>query len=471
MTRIFVLLPVLLFLSGCQAGQKPAADDPWFRADEIVAQIQLPEIPGQVFSLSGYGGKGDGVFDNKAIFDRVIKACAKAGGGMILVEPGTYLVNGPIHLKSNINLHLEKGAKLLFGNDPLFYLPMVLTSWEGTRCYNYSPFIYAFHLKNVALTGEGEIDGNGMDPWNGWKQLQDEDQQLIRKMNHSAAPLEQRIFGEGHFLRPHLIQFYESENILVEDVKISDSPFWCLHFVYSKNITVRGLSYEAYNYNNDGIDPESSQNVLIENVRFGNGDDNIAIKAGRDLEARTLGRPSENIVIRNCLFSGYNAIAVGSEMSGGVHDVYVEDCSWSGKVIYGFYLKGNRDRGGVVHDIYARNITFDTTRATIIIDSNYKNQGSCCPPLVQKYFHRKHHCHPCQRSRNLPEGFAPDAPRFNLYQGCENRKCRHGHGEYLHRSRGDGKCDDQRPDPLKWKGEFLPCSNSFHRKPVGSCTR
>ena len=199
-------------------------------------------------------------------------------------------------------------------------------------------------------------------------------------------PLEERIFGEGHYLRPHLVQFYECENILVEDVKISDSPFWCLHFVYSKNITVRGLSYEAFNFNNDGIDPESSENILIEDVTFNNGDDNIAIKAGRDLEARTLNIPSRNIVVRNCKFNGYNAIAVGSEMSGGVHDVFVEDCSYDGKVIYGFYLKGNRDRGGSVHDIYARNIRFDTARSAIIIDSNYKNQGSCCPPSFSRIF-------------------------------------------------------------------------------------
>ncbi len=390
MKRYVVLIAVLVFLSGCKGGQIPAAedpsDDPWLRAKQIVDQIQLPIIPERVFTLSEFGGIGDGVFDNKTSFDQVIKVCSEAGGGMILVEPGTYLVNGPIHLKSNINLHLEKGARLLFGSDPLFYLPVVLTSWEGTRCYNYSPFIYAFHVKNVAITGEGEIDGNGREPWNGWKEMQDLDQNLLRKMNNENVAPAERIFGEGHYLRPHLVQFYESENILVEDVKISDSPFWCLHFVFSNHITVRGLTYDAYNLNNDGIDPESSENVLIENVQFGNGDDNIAIKSGRDLEGRTLGRPSGNIVIRNCLFSGYNAIAVGSEMSGGVHDVYVEDCSYGGKVIYGFYLKGNRDRGGVVHDIYARNIRFDTTRAAIIIDSDYKYQGTCCPPLFKNIF-------------------------------------------------------------------------------------
>jgi len=285
-----------------------------------------------------------------------------------------------------MNLHLEEGARLVFGTNPDDYLPVVLTSWEGTRAYNYSPFIYAKGASDVAITGKGEIDGNASHTWNTWKGLQDPDKKLIRSMNNTGIALEERLFGAGHYLRPHLVQFYECENILVEDVQLSDSPFWCLHFVYSRDITVRRVRFEAFNYNNDGIDPESSENVLIEDVVFNNRDDNIAIKAGRDLEARTLNRPSRNIVIRNCLFRGHNAIAVGSEMSGGVNNVFVEDCSYAGRVIYGFYLKGNLDRGGKVHDIHARNLKFDSTQATLIIDSNYKNQGSCCPPAFKNIF-------------------------------------------------------------------------------------
>lgn len=380
-SRIF-LLSTIAILTACQNNTELPAD-PWSKAKKIVQSIELPEIPGQQFYLSEFGGNGEGTVDQKPVFDRIIEHCSQQGGGKIIVEPGNYLVNGPLHLKSNMNLHLQEGARLVFGTDPDYYLPVVLTSWEGTRCYNYSPFIYAFEAKNVAITGKGEIDGNASETWNLWKQKQDPDKKLLRKMNNDNVPSEERIFGAGHFLRPHLVQIYECENILVENIKITDAPFWCLHPVYSKNITIRGVSYEAFNYNNDGIDPESSENVLIENIVFNNRDDNIAIKAGRDREARTLGRPCKNVVVRNCRFRGHNAIAVGSEMSGGVHDVYVENCSFAGKVIYGFYLKGNRDRGGMVHDIFARNIEFDTTRATIIIDSNYKNQGSCCPPLFK----------------------------------------------------------------------------------------
>jgi Tol biopolymer transport system component len=348
-----------------------------------VKAIRTPDIPDRIFWLSDYGASGDGVTDNRQAFERAVQACSEAGGGTLLVEPGDYLVNGPIHLKSHMELHLEEGARIMFGSDPADYLPVVLTSWEGTRCYNYSPFIYALQANDVAITGKGMIDGEGADPWNGWKALQRTDQQKLREMNNEDVPLQERIFGGGHFLRPHLIQFYDCERVLVEDVTITDSPFWCIHFIYSSHITARGITFDAHNLNNDGIDPESSEYVFIHDIVFNNRDDNIAIKAGRNLEARTLGIPSRNIVVRDCHFMGHNAIAVGSEMSGGVNDIYVEDCSYAGRVMYGFYLKGNRDRGGAVQHIYARNLEFDTTRSAIIIDSNYKNEGSCCPPLFK----------------------------------------------------------------------------------------
>ncbi len=368
-------------LTGC--GSPDRAGDPWSMAERIVASISEPDIPDRVFRLTDYGGSGDGITDNREAFVRAFAACSQAGGGRLVVGPGDYLVNGPLHLTSHLELHLEEGARIFFGSDPEDYLPVVLTSWEGTRCYNYSPFIYAFEATDVAITGKGEIDGEGAEPWNGWKEFQGADQRLLRSMNNENVPLEERVFGGGHYLRPHLIQFYGCERILVEGVTITDAPFWCVHTVYSRDITIRGVTYDAHNLNNDGIDPESSENVLIEDITFNNRDDNIAIKAGRDLEARTLGIPSRNIVVRNCRFRGHNAIAVGSEMSGGVYNVYVEDCTFAGKVMYGFYLKGNRDRGGEVRNIYGRNIEFDTTRSAIIIDSNYKSEGSCCPPLFK----------------------------------------------------------------------------------------
>ena len=386
---LITLLSIIIHLScGNKTTQQERSNlgEAWGKMDSILVQITEPIIPEKEYYLIDFGGNGNGKIDNKAAFDSVINVCSKNGGGKIIVPPGIYFIKGPIHLKSNINLHLQEGSKLTFSSDPTDYLPIVLTSWEGTRLYNYSPFIYTFQQKNIAITGKGEIDGEASETWATWKKNQNDDKLLSRKMNNENVPMEERKFGEGHLLRPHLIQFYECENILVDGIKITDSPFWCLHLIYSKNIIVRNVIYDAQNVNNDGIDPESSENVLIENIEFSNHDDNIAIKAGRDLEARTLNRPSKNIIIRNCKFGGYNAFAVGSEMSGGVNNVFVEDCTFGGNVIYGIYLKGNLDRGGEVSDIYVRNIEFDATESVIMIDSYYKKEGSCCPPTFKNIF-------------------------------------------------------------------------------------
>jgi len=389
--NITIILTIVLavFISISCTTQKPKTVDyktAWKKVDTILSQIREPEFKDTTYNIADFGAVGNGVTDNKAVIDSVIVICSENGGGKIIVPEGIYLVNGPIHLKSNINLHLNKGSKITFGTNPKFYLPVVQTSWEGTRIFNYSPFIYAFQQKNIAITGYGEIDGEASQTWNNWKKDQKKDKKLCRKMNNNNTPLNERVFGDGHLLRPQFIQFYECENILVENIKISDSPFWCLHLLYSKNIIVRGISYDAQNLNNDGIDPESSEYVLIENIKFSNKDDNIAIKSGRDLEARTLNRPSQNIVIRNCSFGGYNALAIGSEMSGGVHNIFVENCNFSDDVINGIYLKGNKDRGGEVSDIYVRNIVFGFTESTIIIDSDYKNEGTCCPPLFKNVY-------------------------------------------------------------------------------------
>ena len=387
--NLLVIISVCIFLS-CTPSfaqkKKTSGYKDWSKVNAILKQIKAPGFPDNVYNLTDYGGVGDGKTDNKPAFDKIIQICSKSGGGKIVISHGNYFIKGPIHLKSNINLILQKGSKLLFSSNPKDYLPVVLTSWEGTRLYNFSPFIYAFNQKNIAITGQGEIDGEASETWATWKKDQNEDKLLIRKMNNENIPLEKRIFGEGHLLRPHLIQFYECENILIDGIKISDSPFWCVHLLFSKNIIVRNVRYDAQNVNNDGIDPESSENVLIENIEFNNHDDNIAIKSGRDLEARILNRPSRNIIVRNCKFGGYNAFAIGSEMSGGVNNVFVENCSFGGDVIYGIYLKGNLDRGGEISNIYIRNIEFDTTESAILIDSFYKNEGNCCPPKFSDVF-------------------------------------------------------------------------------------
>lgn len=345
------------------------------KRDQILKNIVPPKISGNTMLLTKFGAVGDSLTDAKPAFDKAIQACRGQKGGKIIVPPGTYIVNGPIHLTNNLCIELQKGAKLVFGSNPEDYLPAVLTSWEGTFLYNYSPFIYGYQLENVAIIGEGVIDGNSRDSFSKWAENQKESQLLSRKMNHENTPLKERMFGKGHFLRPQLIQFFECKNILIEGVTIKNSPFWCVHFLKSENITARKVKFDAFNRNNDGFDPEYSKNVLIEDVDFNNGDDNVAIKAGRDHEGRRTGITSENIIIRNCRFKGLHGVVIGSEMSAGVQNVFVENCTASGYTKRGIYLKSNPDRGGFIRDIYVNNVSFADVEDCFFITSYYHGEG------------------------------------------------------------------------------------------------
>lgn len=349
---------------------------PTHKVDEIINRIQLPKFPSFKIEVTKLGAKGDSISNSKPAFDKAMVLCKKNNGGTIIVPKGIYTINGPIHFVSNVNLHLEDGAKIRFGSNPKDY-PLVLTSWEGTMLYNYSPMIYGNDVQNIAITGNGIIDGEAKNTWIKWKPLEKKDQLLSREMNHKNTPIKERIFGEGHYLRPQLIQFFNSKNILVENVQIEDSPFWCIHLLKSKSITIRGVKYNAHNNNNDGIDPEYSSDILIENILFDNADDNVAIKAGRDDEGRSnSSTSSENIVIRNCEFKGLHAIVIGSEMSAGVSNVYVENSKFRGYLKRGIFIKTNSDRGGFVKDIYFKNLAFGKVEDCIYITANYHGEGS-----------------------------------------------------------------------------------------------
>ncbi|MBF4469951.1 glycoside hydrolase family 28 protein [Flavobacterium sp. HJJ] len=350
------------------------------KVDAIVKRIQLPVIPSYKIEVTKLGAKGDSVSNAKPAFDKAMALCKKNNGGTIIVPKGIYTLNGPIQFVSNVKLHLEDGAKIRFGSNPKDY-PLVLTSWEGTMLYNYCPLIYGNNVENIAITGNGIIDGEAKNTWIKWKSLEKKDQLLSRDMNHKNTPIKERIFGEGHYLRPHLIQFINSKNILIENVQIEDSPFWCIHLLKSKSITVRGLKYSAHNNNNDGVDPEYSSDILIENVLFDNADDNVAIKAGRDDEGRSNSdTPSENIVIRNCEFKGLHAIVIGSEMSAGVRNVFVENSKFRGYLKRGLFIKTNSDRGGYIKDIYFNNLAFGKVEDCLYITANYHGEGSGLNP-------------------------------------------------------------------------------------------
>lgn len=354
----------------------------------------LNQISGASFSESqpqksilAFGAKGDGRKDCKPAFDKAMRAAAKNKAGLHLVVPaGTYYIQGPIHLVSNLCLELQEGAVLRFSDDPKHYLPIVQTSWEGTFCQNYSPFIYGFQLENVAIIGSGTIDGNCMNSFPNWKPDQKPSQQRIRQMDHQETPIAERNFGEGYLLRPHLMQLFGCKQVTLSEFFVTNSPFWCIHLLKCDNVICRAIRFDAKLVNNDGFDPEMSRNVLIEEIKFNNGDDNVAIKAGRDNDGWSSERiapgqsvyapqPSENIIIRNCHFKGLHGVVIGSEMSAGVQNVFVEHCTYGGYCKRGLYIKTNPNRGGFVRDIYFDDCEFDEVEDLFYITSMYAGEG------------------------------------------------------------------------------------------------
>jgi polygalacturonase len=296
-------------------------------------------------------------------------------------------LTGPIHLKSGVNLHLDGGATLLFKKDPKAYLPAVLTRFEGMECWNYSPLIYAYEQENIAVTGDGVLDGQADNetwwPWkgqtaHGWKQGQPQQKPArdrLIKMVEDNVPVAQRRFGEGDHLRSSFIQPYRCRNVLIEGVRIRRSPMWEIHPVLSTNVIVRGVDIVTHGPNNDGCNPESSRDVLIENCVFDTGDDCIAIKSGRNNDGRRIGIPSENIVIRNCVMKdGHGGVVIGSEISGGCRNVFVENCEMdSPNLDRVLRFKSNAVRGGLVENIFMRNVQVGQVADAILqIDFAYE---------------------------------------------------------------------------------------------------
>ncbi len=304
--------------------------------------------------------QGDKVKTGQAIANAIDRA-NKAGGGVVVIPEGEWLT-GKIHLKSNVNLHLNKGAVLLFSEDPNDYLPAVHATWEGMECMNYSPLVYAYQCKNVAITGEGELKAK-MDVWKQWFPRPSAHMESIKRLYNLAwnrAPLNNRqMVNDTAHLRPQFIQFNRSENILLEGVTITNSPFWTIHPYLAKNVVIRNVKVYAHGHNNDGVDPEMSQQVLIENCVFDQGDDAIAIKSGRNPEGWILKTPSKNIVIRNLTVkNGHQLVAVGSELSGGIENVFVDSCTVveGAKLNHLLFIKTNERMGGYVNGIYVSNI-------------------------------------------------------------------------------------------------------------------
>jgi polygalacturonase len=357
-------------------------------ATPVLARVRPPRFPGRDFDILRYGASGDGKTDCRAAFARAIAECNKAGGGRVVVPAGSYLSNGPIHLLSNVNLYVAEGATIRFGTNPADYMPCVLVRWESTRCYNYSPLVYAYKQENIAITGSGTLDGQAQTFWGKWKGQQTPDQDALREMGAKGVPVENRVFGAGHYLRPCMCELYDCRNVLIEGVTMTSSPFWTMHPVFCTNVTVRRVHVLPGTTNDDGCDPDSSRDVLIEDCVFETADDHIAIKAGRDQDAWG-GRPCENIVVRRCkgISTKANAYTIGSEMSGGVRNVFILDCT-AGEVGNGVLnIKSNSDRGGIVENVWVRSVRADAGNYGIQLQTDYKGVTGHPYPTLYRNFH------------------------------------------------------------------------------------
>jgi polygalacturonase len=361
-------------------------DGAWRRAGRILARVKPPKFANRRFDITAYGAVADGTTKCTDAIRAAVAACNAAGGGHVVVPAGTFLT-GAIHLLSNVDLHLEKGATLLFSQDPADYLPVVYTRWQGIELMNYSPFIYALDQENIGVTGEGTLDGQADNshwwPWKGKTEFgwqpgmpsQSADDTLSQKLADDGVPVTDRVFGAGHYLRPNFIQPYRCHNVVISGVTILRSPMWEIHPVLSDNVTVHGVTVNSHGPNNDGCDPESCRYVVIEGCTFDTGDDCIAIKAGKNADGRRVNVPSEDIVIRDCTFAdGHGGVTIGSEMTGGVRNVFAEDLQMSSPNLdIALRLKTNSLRGGFIENIYMRNTTVgQVAQQAFLIDFFYE---------------------------------------------------------------------------------------------------
>ncbi len=351
----------------------------------ILARIKPPKFRKKDYLITKYGALPDGKTDCTQAFARAIEDCHKKGGGRVVVSKGVWLT-GPIHLKSNVNLHISKDAVVKFTTDTKQY-QNVFSRWEGMELMNYSPLIYAFEQENIAVTGTGTLDGqadnenwwymkgNKRDGWSEGMPNQFAARARLHEVMRDNVPVEKRIFGEGSYLRPQFIQPYRCKNVLIEDIKIINSPMWEVHPVLCENVTVRRLRVDTHGPNNDGCNPESCKDVLIEDCYFDTGDDCIAIKSGRNEDGRRINIPSENIIVRNCNFkAGHGGITVGSECSGGFRNLFAENNRLDSPELWtALRIKNNASRGGKIENLYFRNITIGkVSRSAIEIDFNYE---------------------------------------------------------------------------------------------------
>lgn len=378
--RIGLTVGVGVIVLAALAGARPDQDHDlapgrvdWSMVETIVARIEAPRIPQRDYLVRDFGAVNGGAADARPAILAAITKASQEGGGRVVLSPGVWLSRGPIELQSRIELHLERGAHLLFSPEPEHYLPVVETRWEGTRVLSYSPLVYARDVEDVAITGDGTIDGNAQSRFHAWHPKADPDMQRLRRMGFDGVALEQRVFGEGTFLRPPLVQLVRATRVLLQGYTTVNSPFWVNHLVYCEQVRVNEIKVESHFPNNDGVDVDSSRYVVVENSIFRTGDDAVVIKSGRDLDGRALAKPSEYVVVRGNDMGGEDGIALGSEMSGDIRYVYFTDnVLRSGHSAIRF--KANLDRGGTVEHVGVRRFEVGSFHRLFWFQLNYPGE-------------------------------------------------------------------------------------------------
>ena len=466
MRKALTVLGLLLCTVSCT--QKPdVMTEAFAQAEAIVAAIKQPVFPDKTFLITDYGAvEGDSTALYHESINNAILACHNAGGGKVVVPQGTFYT-GPITLLSNVNLHIEKGATLKFSTNPTDYFPAVLSRWEGIDCYNAHPLIYAYQAENIALTGEGTLDGQGSktDWWymkGGRHTVEGMPDQITsggRARLFGAAengiPVEERIMTPADALRPPFVSFMNCTSALIEGVYITNSPFWVIHPIFCQDLIVRGVRINSHGPNNDGCDPESCKNVLIENCVFDTGDDCIAIKSGRNNDGRKWNIPSENIVVRRCqMKDGHGGVVVGSEISGGYRNLYVEDCEMdSPNLDRVVRIKTNACRGGVIENLFVRNVRVnECNEAVMRINLLYEPNEDCnaaFPPVVRNVYLNNV---TSQKSKYgiIIDGFEDKANVYNIHvTDCEFNNVSKGN------TRISGMTENICLDNLKINGEVV----------------
>ncbi len=363
-----------------------------------------------------FGAVGDGVFDNTEAFARAVIACRDKAGSEIVVPKGIWLT-GAIHLQSDVTLYIAEDAEIQFKTDPNAYLPAVFTRWEGIECYNYSPLIYAKDGQNIRICGRGTLNGQGQAWWH-WEQKQDSAAERLNQMGFDNVPVHQRIFATPNdALRPSFIQFVNCSNVTIEQVTVTEGPMWTIHPVYCRDVYIDDVRILTSGPNGDGVVIDSCHDVLVEHCFFDTGDDCVVLKSGLNEDGRRVGRPCENIEVRNCRTRrGHGGIVIGSEMSGNVRNVYVHDCFFD-RTQRGIRLKSMPGRGGVVENIRFENIEMGTIeREAIKINMRYGSSTvqpkTKLAPVFRDLFFKNIQCRRAETAIKIVG--LPDSPVENI---------------------------------------------------------